>query len=151
MLLDRGRTTKLVPRQAPAAPRSPEEPLTKRRPKTRRTPRAGRGLLWLCAALAVTFVAYIPSLRNGFINWDDNFYVTENTLIVHPTWSGLLTTNLGGNYHPLTMASLALNYKLSAFTPAPTTGSICSSTSRTRRCCSSSCGRSRGGDSGPRS
>ncbi len=68
--------------------------------------------------LAVTFVAYLPSLGNGFINWDDNFYVTENARIAHPTLHGLLTENLGGNYHPLTMATLALNYKLSGMNPA---------------------------------
>jgi len=61
----------------------------------------------------VTFVAYLPSLGNGFLNWDDNFYVTENPVLTHPTLHGLLTQNLGGNYHPLTMASLLLNYKIS--------------------------------------
>ncbi len=68
--------------------------------------------------LAVTFAAYIPSLGNGFINWDDNFYVTDNAVIVHPTLHGLLHENLGGNYHPLTMASLALNYRLSGLDAA---------------------------------
>jgi tetratricopeptide (TPR) repeat protein len=67
----------------------------------------------LLAVLAVTFVAYLPSLRNGFINWDDNFYVTDNPVMKHPTLHGLLTQNLGGNHHPLTMASLALNYLIS--------------------------------------
>jgi len=69
--------------------------------------------LWLLGVLAVTFVAYLPSLRNGFINWDDNFYVTANPVMAHPTLHGLLTQNLGGNFHPLTMASLALNYMIS--------------------------------------
>jgi tetratricopeptide (TPR) repeat protein len=63
--------------------------------------------------LAATFVVYLPSLGNGFLNWDDNFYVTENPVMAHPTLHGLLTQNLGGNYHPLTMISLALNYRMS--------------------------------------
>ncbi len=65
----------------------------------------------------MTFVAYLPSLGNGFLNWDDNFYVTENPVMTHPTLHGLLTQNLGGNYHPLTMASLLLNYKISGLDP----------------------------------
>ena len=87
-----------------------------RRPPSRaarRSPLDGRALLWLGAVLAVTFAAYIPSLKNGFINWDDNYYVTDNPLMRHPTLHGILTTNQAGNYHPLTMASLVLNYKLS--------------------------------------
>ncbi len=92
-----------------------EGSLTKRKPKASREPRGGHSSswLWLGAILAVTFVAYIPSLGNGFINWDDNYYVTENPLMAHPTVAGILTSNVGGNYHPLTMASLVLNYKIS--------------------------------------
>src|SRR5258705_8807156 len=75
--------------------------------------RGGAGLRAVLATLAVTFLVSLPSLGNGFINWDDNVYVYENKLMAHPTWVGLLTMNLGGNYHPLTMASLLLNYKLS--------------------------------------
>lgn len=88
----------------------------RRAPPTRvRVRPAGLGpaLLWLFAILAVTFVVYLPSLGNGFLNWDDNFYVTDNPIVAHPTLRGLLTENLGGNYHPLTMASLALNYRMS--------------------------------------
>jgi len=70
-------------------------------------------LVWLGAILAVTFVVYLPSLGNGFLNWDDNFYVTDNPVVAHPTLHGILTQNLGGNYHPLTMATLALNYRIS--------------------------------------
>ena len=81
-------------------------------PRAKRPRSRGAWALWLAAVLAATFIVYIPSLSNGFINWDDNFYVTENALIAHPTVA-LLTTPLGGNHHPLTMLSLALNYKLS--------------------------------------
>jgi protein O-mannosyl-transferase len=92
-------------------PRNPGKH-SKAGPKAKRPRRRGAWAWWLAAILAATFIVYIPSLRNGFINWDDNFYVTENALIAHPT-AALLTTPLGGNHHPLTMLSLALNYKLS--------------------------------------
>ncbi len=81
------------------------------RPKP--APRNRGSILWLGAILLLTFVAYLPSLSNGFINWDDNWYVTENPMMTSPTLHGILTTNVGGNYHPLTMASLVLNYKIS--------------------------------------
>ncbi len=88
-----------------------------------RTPAASRHsgprVPWfrLAAALALTLVAYLPSLGNSFTNWDDNFYVTENSSLAHPSARALLTTPVGGNYHPLTMASLALNYRLSGLDP----------------------------------
>jgi tetratricopeptide (TPR) repeat protein len=71
----------------------------------------------LGAVLFVTYLVYMPSLNNDFTNWDDNYYVTENAVVAHPTLQTLVTTPLGGNYHPLTMASLALNYALSGPKP----------------------------------
>lgn len=89
------------------------------RPKSRRLPPRGPWLLWLGAILVVTFVVYLPSLDNGFINWDDNYYVTENPVMAQPNLHDLLTVPIGGNHHPLTMLSLALNYRLSGLDPAP--------------------------------
>jgi len=89
------------------------------RPNPKRHPQRGHWLLWLGAILAVTFVVYLPSLGNGFINWDDNYYVTENPVMAQPNLHDLLTVPIGGNHHPLTMISLALNYRLSGLDPAP--------------------------------
>jgi hypothetical protein len=72
----------------------------------------------MAAILVLTFAAYVPSLGNGYVNWDDNYYVTLNPLVAHPTLSGVLTTQVAANWHPLTIASLALNYRLSGFDPA---------------------------------
>lgn len=74
--------------------------------------------LWLGALLALTFVVYIPSLRNGFTNWDDNYYVTEDPLVAHPDFRTVLTTPVASNYHPLTIWSYALNYRISGLDPA---------------------------------
>jgi len=79
--------------------------------------RAGAGL-WLAGILLLTLAAYIPSLGNGFTNWDDPVYVLENPLLSHPSLVAILTTPVGGNYHPLTMASLVLNHWLSGPDPA---------------------------------
>lgn len=64
--------------------------------------------------LILTFVAYIPALKAGFVNWDDQDYVLNNLLIRDFSHlKALFVTPVQGNYHPLTMLSLALNYKIS--------------------------------------
>lgn len=74
--------------------------------------------VWLAGILALTFVVYLPSLDNDFTNWDDNYYVTEYPLVREPTPMRLLTTPVAGNYHPLTMWSLALNYQFAGLDAA---------------------------------
>jgi tetratricopeptide (TPR) repeat protein len=62
----------------------------------------------------VTTIAVWPALRNGFVDWDDPGYVTDNRLITDPSLSGLgamFHTFVGGNYHPLTIASYSLYYR----------------------------------------
>lgn len=64
----------------------------------------------LLSIVALTFVAFIPSLQNGFV-WDDQAYIVDSTLITPLDWAHfkmMWTTPFGGNYHPLTMLSLAL-------------------------------------------
>ncbi len=83
-------------------------------PKTQ-TPQIAKIInpIWFMLALAViTFVAYIGALKNGFVEWDDQHYVTDNQLVLNPTgvnMKQLLTQIVALNYHPITMLSLALN------------------------------------------
>jgi tetratricopeptide (TPR) repeat protein len=75
--------------------------------------RPGLVFLVLAAVCAIAFAAFEPSLRNGFTNWDDPGYVTETALIRDLSYPGLkamATTFVEGNYHPLTMLSLAIDY-----------------------------------------
>ena len=76
-------------------------------------------VLWLALVLALTFAAYLPSLRNGFTNWDDPVYVLNNPLLRHPTVGAVLTTPVNGSWYPLTIGSYALNYRMSGLDPAP--------------------------------
>ena len=58
-------------------------------------------------------MAFSPAIHNGFTDWDDPPYVTENYLIRDLSWNGIQTlfsSYVEGNYHPLTMTSLALDY-----------------------------------------
>jgi Tfp pilus assembly protein PilF len=85
-----------------------------RSPKGSGQARVRRRWLLSCAAiLAVTFAAYLPSLTNGFTNWDDPLFVQRNQLLLNPISIAVLTTPVDYNYHPLTIWSLALNYRLS--------------------------------------
>lgn len=91
---------------------------SEKKQRAARRPARRDWLLWLGAVLVLTFVVYIPSLDNDFTNWDDNFYVTENPFLAHPSVHAVLTTPVSGNYHPLTIWSLALNYRISGLHPA---------------------------------
>lgn len=76
----------------------------------------GRNLWILAAALAgillITWFIYEPATQYGFTNWDDDVYITKNPIVAHPeNTHAMLTTPVGGNYHPLTMYSLAYDYK----------------------------------------
>jgi protein O-mannosyl-transferase len=76
-------------------------------------------LLWLAGILLITYIAYFPSLKNGFTNWDDNVYIGENTMIKKLSGANIkkmfdTENHVSLNYHPITIFSLALDYKLSS-------------------------------------
>lgn len=76
---------------------------------------------WLYWAIIVvaTVIAFLPSLKAGFI-WDDNAYIVESTLITPFDWTHfkqMWTTPFGGNYHPLTMISLGIERALVGTSP----------------------------------
>jgi tetratricopeptide (TPR) repeat protein len=68
----------------------------------------------LLIILIITFLVYIPCLKAGFVNWDDPDYVNE--IFFNRGLSDFkvfITTPIQGNYHPLTVFSLLLNYSIS--------------------------------------
>lgn len=76
----------------------------------------------LCLLLAlVTLAFYNPVVRNGFINFDDNFYITENAHVrAGLTWETVkwaFTSYEAGNWHPVTWLSHALDCKLFGLNP----------------------------------
>jgi protein O-mannosyl-transferase len=74
----------------------------------------------LVIILAFTFIAYLPSLNNSFTHWDDPPYVYQNPTIQKFNKENVKTM-LGsyhmGNYHPLTMLSLAVDYSIGGLNP----------------------------------
>src|SRR6185295_13181899 len=95
------------------------------KPKTRitsRTPTTSSYLLWFIPGLifALTIVVFLPTLQNGFINFDD-----PDNLLNNPYYKGLNWSNLSwmfsafhlGHYHPLTWLTFTLDYALWGMNP----------------------------------
>ena len=76
--------------------------------------------------LILTLLIFLPIRNAEFTNWDDQTYVTENPYIMSMEvktffMSGIHSDYPDGiayNYHPLTMLSLAANYKMSGLNPS---------------------------------
>jgi len=84
--------------------------------KAKDEPKSNRFGKWDILAVAIiiiaTVFAYNGSLEHDFTNWDDPGYVTENGLLKPENTSSLWDTEtfVMGNYHPLTMQTLAWDY-----------------------------------------
>ena len=79
-------------------------------------------LLWLGGILLLTYIAFSPSLKNGFTNWDDNVYIGENSLIKSLSGDNIkkmfaFENSVSNNFHPVTILSLAVDYKISGYNP----------------------------------
>jgi tetratricopeptide (TPR) repeat protein len=62
--------------------------------------------------VVLTLAVCIPSLHNGFVNWDDNLYIYENLSLLQGNAVTYILEPIQGNYHPVTQATLWLDYKL---------------------------------------
>src|ERR1700687_2718226 len=71
---------------------------------------------------AAVLVSYSPVIRNGFIDFDDNEYITDNLHVrAGMTWATVgwaFTTYDEANWHPLTWLSHALDCELFGLNPA---------------------------------
>jgi hypothetical protein len=89
-----------------------------RRAKSAKADRSRNWIPWSLLSVAViTALCLFPLLGNGFTNWDDHYYVVNNSLLRGPDWIGILTRPVVSNYHPLTVLSLAANYAISGTAP----------------------------------
>ncbi len=85
---------KPVPVKAPASATSPNS----------------RTWIYLLTIILVTVIVYGPFLNNQWTNWDDEGYVFKNTLVTGFESKGILQQEQMGNYHPVTMLALAIEY-----------------------------------------
>ncbi len=57
--------------------------------------------------VVVTYGIFSSAFENSFVNWDDQVYVEEQSLVLDKEYGKLFRTPISLNYHPLTMVSLA--------------------------------------------
>ncbi len=82
-----------------------------------------RPSLTICLALGLlTFLLYLPVIRNGFVDYDDQGYITDN---IHVTaglsWPGIVwafKSNEQANWHPLTWISHMADCQMFGTNPA---------------------------------
>ncbi len=70
--------------------------------------------------LPLVFIAFYPSLNNGFTNWDDESLILNNPLIRNLSIDNIVkifTTFYFGNFQPLHLFSYAIEYQLWELNP----------------------------------
>ncbi len=77
---------------------------------------------WIGAILLLTIVAFYPSLTCKFVHWDDQAYVSESELIKSLSFENIkrifsFKSVVALNYHPITILSLAIDYKFAKVNP----------------------------------
>jgi len=76
--------------------------------------------LCICLLLLIVFGAFYPSLKCGFVNFDDDNYVVNNTSISSlsvPNLKAIFGSFFVGHYQPLTILSYLLDYQLFKLNP----------------------------------
>ena len=72
--------------------------------------------------VVLSLTIYLPSLKNGFLNWDDNWYITDNPYISDFSFSGIINmfTHLYHiQYSPLVMVVLSFLKYTFGLNPIP--------------------------------
>ena len=77
---------------------------------------------YLLTALIVTALCYLPSLKNGLVNWDDDPNITENPNLARVEKDGMFSTigdifdiekgNVIGGYNPLPILTFSIEKSL---------------------------------------
>jgi len=68
----------------------------------------------------LTVVLYAGAMRNGFTHWDDDLYVTANSLITELSIDSVtraFTTKVDANYLPLTLLTFMVEYAIVGLDP----------------------------------
>lgn len=80
-------------------------------------------LLRIFVAVLLTFVCLFPIIDNDYVNWDDTAYVIRNWMVKEISWDLskeiIMTSQVVGTYHPLTIISLAIDYRIGNGDPLP--------------------------------
>ena len=75
---------------------------------------------YILGVLAITFIAFIPALTNDFVNWDDDYNLSNNTNTALLTWSNIVkifSEPVIGNYNPLPIMTFAIERSIFGLNP----------------------------------
>jgi tetratricopeptide (TPR) repeat protein len=76
----------------------------------------------ICTTLAlivlISFIAYLPVFHNSLLNWDDAGYIKYNPLVLSFNLKGIFSQFAMGNYHPISLLILAIEYQFFGLNPA---------------------------------
>src|SRR5437867_13161467 len=78
------------------------------------------GWLLPCLIVLLTVLVYLPTLQNGFVNWDDDKFLLDNPYYRGLSWTELrwmFSTAHWGHYFPLAWMTLGLDYLLWGMNP----------------------------------
>jgi len=79
---------------------------------------SARGFAAASCLLIASLAVYLPSVRSGFVNWDDPQYVTGNGAELSAPLLSEFAAPSHGYYHPLTILSYKIDYRLGGTNPA---------------------------------
>lgn len=74
----------------------------------------------IASILIAGLISYLPALRNGFVNWDDIAYVSDNKVIQDFSLRNtgkIFTSFFHGNYQPVTMLTYMLEFRFFKLSP----------------------------------
>src|ERR1044071_6585927 len=98
------------PMNSPIRTKKIQQGITNRVTMAPATAKKERVTAWLIPVLigALAGIAFLPALRNGFVNWDDEMMLVDNLGYRGMGWSELkwmFTTFYMGHYQPLSWLS----------------------------------------------
>jgi len=73
--------------------------------------------LALAIILVISALIYLPVLDNNLLAWDDDGYIKDNPLVYTINLKEIFSQYIMGNYHPLTILTLAIEYKFFGLDP----------------------------------
>ncbi|MFA5161558.1 MAG: tetratricopeptide repeat protein [Elusimicrobiales bacterium] len=83
-----------------------------------RRPGAAKHVIASALIAGLTVATFWPVFNAGFINGDDQQYVTANPLLPNRNWGSIFTKSHLGYYHPLTLLTYKIEYSLAGLNPA---------------------------------
>jgi hypothetical protein len=67
--------------------------------------------LYIAICIILALIAFSPVFKADFVNWDDDYYVIKNhTIQSANNLVKIIKEPVQGNFHPVTMLSLAVDY-----------------------------------------